>query len=89
MGFFKKLFKKKEKEEVKEVLPVEEVEELGNFVRCNDCNVKLYPDNPRKVFPKSGKNKRTYCRKCWKKMKKLASGFQATGKIAGLDEMLD
>ena len=82
MKFFKKLFSKK-KEDVPEV--EKDIGDLDDgFPKCEDCFKTLYPDSPRKTFPKSGKNKKTYCRKCWKSLKKQATQYQSTGKIPGI-----
>ena len=82
MKFFKKLFKKKPKEEIVEE-PVG-FEDDGH-VKCGTCKKSVFPNTPRKVFPRSGVNRQVYHIKCWRRLRKAGNQYQKTGKAVDFE----
>jgi len=79
MNFLSKLFGKKEKKsiEIKEQIGYED----DGFDKCGLCKTSIFPNTPRKTFPKSGLERKIYHIKCWRKLRKMGSTYQSTGKV--------
>ena len=77
---FNKLFNRKEK-----VIPSDNEELVGHqddgHVKCGTCKKSVFPNTPRKVFPRSGKDRKVYHIKCWRKLRKVGIQYQKTGKV--------
>lgn len=81
MRFLKKLFSKKEKDQI------EVVDEYAHLPKCAYCEEPIFPGDQRKTFPKGKDAKKYHAKPCFRRVMKGAKKMAQEGDVNALKYM--